>query len=53
MGEFPEFSEADLRFLSDTMIELNNQTLNEKEFEEIMKYFDRKTEGINPEDTEL
>jgi hypothetical protein len=53
MEEFPEFLETDLRLLSDTMIELNNLTRNEKEFQEIMEHLDSKTEGIKPEDTEF
>jgi hypothetical protein len=46
MEEFPEFLETDLKLLSETMIKLNNQICNEKEFEETMENFDRKTKGI-------
>jgi hypothetical protein len=37
----------------DVKHESNNQTQNEKDFEENMGHFDRRTEMIKPEDTEF
>jgi hypothetical protein len=37
----------------DVKHESNNQTQNEKDFEENMEHFNRRTEVIKPEDTEF
>jgi hypothetical protein len=52
MEEFPEFLETDLKLLVDTVMILNNQSHNQKEFEETMKYFDERTTMIKPKDIE-
>jgi hypothetical protein len=52
MEEFPEFLETDLKLLVNTVTMLNEQTHNEKEFEETMKHFDERAAMIKTEDTE-